>query len=494
MKKYFLILTILLFWVGGGCGGGSGSEEGTPNNSPDQTPSQDNTNNTDSQKPTASIVINDGAPTTVSRQVKLSIHAEDNDKLAAYFISEQNQTPDKNDSQWVSLPSVSSTDFELNDYALSSEGGGTKRIYLWVKNGSGNISDAATSSIDVWSFQDLSGYCDNSGDVSMALDSQNKVHFACKNVDRINYLNKQNGIWTPTNLGRVYTSVDRTFPAIAVDNQDVIHVIHSKVDRDSYLFHSWKAAGASSWQVEPITGGDLKGVNSLAIDTNNKLHLTYFAGSGSAFLNYRENASGIWDSFPSSPESTSFNYATEDFYSDLAVDSNGISHLCYSRAGLLRYARKVGSAWLKFDNPALNNQLGDGRRCSIIIGPTDKNYVAYHYRFSERVNGIYVVSFDSMRTFELIHFVIPDSDVIEVGQNISLARDASNRLYLAYYDIKYHGLIYTTGTDAPADTDWFSLLLDVGIADKAIKLLVDSNNKLHLLYLGPHGLTYATTQ
>jgi len=69
----------------------------------------------------------------------MSIQVDDNVAVVGYFLSELNITPPASSEQWlVNLP----TEFIFSDIGL-------RRVYLWVKDAAGNISDPAWANISI---------------------------------------------------------------------------------------------------------------------------------------------------------------------------------------------------------------------------------------------------------------------------------------------------------------------------------------------------------
>ncbi len=91
-----------------------------------------------------SFVINNDDISTISQDVTLTIIAKDDVKVSNVFISEQYYTDEeirnKANSEWISY---NGTEYP---YTVSS-GTGTKTVYVWVKDSSGNISSSVNDSI-----------------------------------------------------------------------------------------------------------------------------------------------------------------------------------------------------------------------------------------------------------------------------------------------------------------------------------------------------------
>ena len=100
----------------------------------------------DSTAPTnPSVSINNGADSTSSTLVTLTLSATDDVGVTAYFASETISTLSAADSGWVSI--TSSTNYTGNETFALSSGDGTKTVYVWFRDEAGNISVNASDSI-----------------------------------------------------------------------------------------------------------------------------------------------------------------------------------------------------------------------------------------------------------------------------------------------------------------------------------------------------------
>lgn len=491
MKK---VLGFILLCGLAACGGSTSSSGNSEDSLPNGSTSEADALLNDTQKPTVRLSINENAPTANSSRVSLKIEAEDNNNQLSYFVSQENQIPSVNTTGWVSLGGVtSSVDFTLNNFLLSS-GGGSKSAFVWVKDAAGNISDVASDSIDVWGFQDLSEFCGDPADVDIAIDSQDKVHIVCKNGNGIYYITNQSGVWASQTIddrGGVYVSA----PSIVIDSHDTPHIV----------FNSWRPFGpvpigvlqyarknlAGNWDTTIVQQGPYSslfvGNTSLVIDRNDKLHFTTFLQTlllGTKTLWYVNNVSGSWQ-FDTAVEPSSF--PSDNPQADLTVDNAG-PRICYSQGGQLVYAKKVGSIW----NRLSDFLLRDGINCSIVSDRYDGNWIAYH----DIQNALNVISFDAGVAGASTNFLkLYGENAFTVGKYLSLAI-SNDQLYVAFFDALNNALYYTAqGEDGQ---DWFTLLIDsAGIQDLfPLKLAVDSDKKLHLVYYKMPGakLMYATTR
>jgi hypothetical protein len=92
-----------------------------------------------------SVLINNGAASTSSPTVMLSIAATDNIGVTGYYISESSTKPSATAPDWTSITSTIS--YAADVPFILSTGNGTKTIYVWFKDDGRNVSAPATASI-----------------------------------------------------------------------------------------------------------------------------------------------------------------------------------------------------------------------------------------------------------------------------------------------------------------------------------------------------------
>ncbi|MBI2471289.1 MAG: carboxypeptidase regulatory-like domain-containing protein [Planctomycetes bacterium] len=99
----------------------------------------------DASAPKGSVSINSGASYTNTTLVTLNLSATDDVMVSGYYISISSTTPASSASGWTSV--IATTSYSGNvPYTLSS-GDGSKTIYVWYKDSSGNVSSSASASI-----------------------------------------------------------------------------------------------------------------------------------------------------------------------------------------------------------------------------------------------------------------------------------------------------------------------------------------------------------
>src|SRR3990167_5285272 len=95
-----------------------------------------------------SITINNGAASTTSKAVTISLSSSDDVGVRGYCVSESSTTPSVSDSCWTSVISATSYSSSVS-FTLSggSVGNNTNTVYVWFKDNAGNISSSTSDSI-----------------------------------------------------------------------------------------------------------------------------------------------------------------------------------------------------------------------------------------------------------------------------------------------------------------------------------------------------------
>ena len=102
---------------------------------------------TDITAPTGSVSINNGAYRTNSLTVTLELSAADNIGVTGYYFSTSAIPPSPHTTGWTSATPAINYKEDVS-YTLSGDDG-KNTVYVWYKDASGNISDAASDSIIV---------------------------------------------------------------------------------------------------------------------------------------------------------------------------------------------------------------------------------------------------------------------------------------------------------------------------------------------------------
>ncbi len=171
MKKLLIAMLMVLAIVLFGCKEAEEEEE------TDTTPGTETTDTAAPTNPTVSI--NDGDSSTGSLDVTLTLSADDDVGVTAYYVSETDSTPsaslgfangDRSNmvaDSWNDVTAITSYSDNVS-FELSS-GNGQKSVYVWFKDAAGNVSASASDGVTL--AQDTSAPTNsvvsiNNGDVS----------------------------------------------------------------------------------------------------------------------------------------------------------------------------------------------------------------------------------------------------------------------------------------------------------------------------------------
>ena len=97
----------------------------------------------DDQAPTGTLKIDNATASTITSSVTLNMTASDNKGVVGYLASESSAPPSVDSSSWVSITSTKSYSADVS-FTLSS-GYGVKFVYVWYKDGKGNIAGYGAS-------------------------------------------------------------------------------------------------------------------------------------------------------------------------------------------------------------------------------------------------------------------------------------------------------------------------------------------------------------
>jgi hypothetical protein len=253
-------------------------------------------------------------------------------------------------------------------------------------------------------------------DGSIAVDSQKKIHI----VFNKGYTTNKSGTWvTSENVGGLH-------PSIAIDAHDNPHVAYIADNQLKYATTN----GADSWDVKTV---DATSVDprfaSIAIDSQGKIHISYI---GNGKLMYVTNTSGSWD--PPFPADDTINSGNVDAQTSIAVDSNDHIHIVYYnyfKYQDLKYATNVTGSW---QTETIDSEGDIGPYNAIAIDQQDKIHVCYYdktnrdLKYATKVSGTWTpVTVDSTGN---------------VGAFCSIAIDSENVPHVSYQDGSNQDLKY----------------------------------------------------
>src|SRR3989338_6344590 len=262
--------------------------------------------------------------------------------------------------------------------------------------------------------------------------------------------------------------------AIAVDGYDRPHVAYG----GDHLYYAY--FDGSQWQYETVDSSPGVGAYaSIAIDSNNNVHISYQDSYPNGDLKYATNASGAWVA------STVDSAGNVGEYTSIAIDSNNKAHISYfdSTNYDLIYVTNASGAWVA---STVDSAGYLGKYTSIAIDSNNNAHISYYdaivnrdLKYATNASGAWVTS-------------TVDSEGNVGEYNTSIAIDSNNKVHISYYDVYPNkDLKYATN----ASGTWVASTVDSeGDVGGYTSIAIDSNNKAHISYLGltDYSLKYAT--
>jgi hypothetical protein len=242
------------------------------------------------------------------------------------------------------------------------------------------------------------------------------------------------------------------------------------------------ASTAPAWTISTIdSSGDVGRFSSITIDSNNKVHISYFDNIAGD-LKYTNNTSGSWETF--TIDSAWFSGT----YSSIATDSDNKVHISYRYSepmnSGLRYATNASGFWVTSIPDNLTG-LGGGVT-SIAVDSNSEVHICYF----DDSNIDLKYTTNTTGSWEM--FTIDSSGNVAPGvSSRSIAVDSNNKVHIGYYDATNGDLKYATNVSG----SWETLLIDtMGDVGWFSSIAIDSNNKAHISYYDQTNgdLKYAT--
>jgi len=172
------------------------------------------------------------------------------------------------------------------------------------------------------------------------------------------YADNTSGAWpAPTQLTSATGFNSQNSPQIAVDSNGASHITWTGPDPTTGgVYQIWYADNISgSWpaptQLTSATGGNGQKYSEIAVDSNGASHITWggYTTGGAMQIWYADNTSGAWPAPTQLTSATGFNSQNSP---QIAVDSNGASHITWGGphpttggAYQVWYADNISGSW-----------------------------------------------------------------------------------------------------------------------------------------------------
>ena len=284
---------------------------------------------------------------------------------------------------------------------------------------------------------------------SIAIDSNDALHISYYDDtnDDLKYATCSSGCTTASNWDKV--SVDSTgdvgyYTSIAIDSNDALHISYNDDTSDDlrYATCSSGCTTASNWDIGTVdTTGNVGRFTSIAIDSNDAVHISYMDLTNYD-LKYATCSSGCttasnWDKV--SIDTTGI----VGYYTSIAIDSNDALHISYyeSTNDDLKYATcssgcTTASNW---DKVSVDTTGNVGYYTSIAIDSNDAVHISY-LDFTN-IDLKYATCSSGCTTASNWDIVSVDTTG-NVGYWTSIAIDSNDAVHISYYDSGYDDLKY----------------------------------------------------
>jgi hypothetical protein len=262
----------------------------------------------------------------------------------------------------------------------------------------------------------------------MALDDRGFAHAAYydKTAQNLMYASNYGGMWFWDRVDHTVNKNDGLYPSIALDAQGVVHISYYN-DTDGTLMYANNASG--DWVTALVDGGvnDVGEFSAIAIDSHGKVHIAYHDRTHEN-LKYATNAGGSW--YRITVDDTD----TVGYYIDLALDANDKAHISYAETGFvgdLKYATNAGGSWT---DQTVDASFYAGQYSSIAVDANGKVHMTCYegtnteLHYVNNVEGYWAVS-------------IVDA-AGSVGSHTSIALDSQGSPHVSYYDQTNQALKY----------------------------------------------------
>jgi hypothetical protein len=263
--------------------------------------------------------------------------------------------------------------------------------------------------------------------------------------------------------------------SIAVDSKNKIHISYYDVTNDD-LKYATNVSGSWTYETLSTRGGRY---NFIAIDSNDKVHISY-RDWNNYLVKYVTNASGSWVTTTVASSETGHSFWGD---TDIAIDLNNDVHIAYmdwnGSQGFVKYAMKNSDgSWTTTTIDSAGTQIDPAWvEISIAVDSNNKVHISYQnlnlkYATNAPVSGLSCTTSGSWN--------ICTVDSGDTGYDNQIAIDSNDKVHISYTyntgkDLKYatnaSGNWVTTTIDSGGDVGWMS------------SIAIDSNDKVHISYL-----------
>ncbi|MDA9829639.1 putative Ig domain-containing protein, partial [Candidatus Poseidoniaceae archaeon] len=315
----------------------------------------------------------------------------------------------------------------------------------------------------------------SSGDVGVgthvALDSNGAVHICSKiagSTNDLSYTTNASGSWQSASIDSTGDVGSECF--IALDSDDDIHIIYRDTTNTDLKYATKTLAAsisASNWDLSAAdNNGHVGNFGSIAIDSQDRLHIAYFSGTGTE-LKYGTKASGS-STWSNEVVDTDDNVGK---FTSIQVDSNDKPHMTYRdhTNTEMKYAHKMGASWV---TSTLDSTSSSGAGTSLAIDSNDHLHVAYKTNSTE-------MAYMTNQSGSWVKTTLDANSSGSWGVNyVDIMVSDGDIPHVVYYDAVDHDLFYMSN----ARGVWERILVAGDSISKTPSTTMDVNGDLHVAY------------
>ena len=335
------------------------------------------------------------------------------------------------------------------------------------------------------------GYTGDAKATSIAVDSSGHKHVSYRDSSGLRYATDASGSWVTVTVDTASAGAWNAISSIAIDSNDVLHISYNVANSADlkYATCSSSCTTASNWNNVSIdTSGAVGYYTSIALDSNDALHISYFDDTNKD-LKYATCSSGC-------TTASNWNIVSIDtsgavgYYTSIALDSNDALHISYfdDTNTNLKYATcssscTTASNWNAVSVDSFGSSIFDPEvRTDIAIDSNDGVHISYFDNTNDDLK--YATCSSGCTTASNWNKVSVDTTG-DVGYSASIGIDSNDGLHISYSDKTNNNLNYATCSNAcTTASNWNNETVDSSsvLTGEYTSIAIDANDGLHISY------------
>jgi hypothetical protein len=344
----------------------------------------------------------------------------------------------------------------------------------YIRTNIAGSGDPILSQPPLWTTYTIDSIGNVGTHTSIAVDANEKVHISYYDFTngKLKYATNATGSWVTL----IVDSGSDYGTGIALGANGKVHIVYDGAGGD--LKYATNATG--SWVISTVESGAYSGIlgnDSIAIDSYGKVHISYFKASGFD-LKYATNASGTWST--SIIVNGGATGPLPGYSASIGVDSNNKIHISYYDDALpdsIKYVTNMSGSWVVTTIGTIG--LAAGWETSLAIDSNNKVHISYYVW----TNDVLKYASNASGTWQT-EFVDQNSGGVS---DASLAIDKANGnqinvVYSSYSDFKYATKLAGTWQISKIDESWTGGNNSVAIGSSSIHVSYYDGYNTNLKY------------